>query len=76
MTTELLETERKYEADPGTPLPELAGLPHVAAESGPEEIRLEAEYFDTDDLRLLRAGITLRALLNRDGDRHGNGWGT
>jgi CHAD domain-containing protein len=60
MTTELLETERKYEADPGTPLPELAGLPHVAAESGPEEIRLEAEYFDTDDLRLLRAGITLR----------------
>jgi CHAD domain-containing protein len=60
MVTETLETERKYEAEPGTVLPELTGLPSVAAESEPEEFRLTAEYFDTDDLRLLRAGITLR----------------
>src|SRR5215467_11116835 len=60
MVTEALETERKYEAEADTVLPELSGLPHVAAESGPEVFRLTAEYYDTDDLRLLRAGITLR----------------
>ena len=32
----------------------------MAAASGPEEQRLEAEYYDTGDLRLIRAGITLR----------------
>jgi CHAD domain-containing protein len=70
MVTEMLETERKYEADAETQLPALAGLPGVAAESEPAEFRLDAEYFDTDDLRLLRAGITLRR-------RHGGddaGW--
>jgi len=60
MVTEMRETERKYEAEPGALLPELADLPQVSTESDPEEISLEAEYFDTDDLRLLRAGITLR----------------
>jgi len=70
MITEALETERKYEAEADTVLPELSGLPHVAAESGPEELRLTAEYFDTDDLRLLRAGITLRRRRGGDDD----GW--
>jgi len=60
MATLIRETERKYEADTGTTVPSLAGLPGVAAESPPAEFRLEAEYFDTADLRLLRAGITLR----------------
>jgi CHAD domain-containing protein len=60
MSTQMTEIERKYEADIATVLPDLAGLPGVAAESGPEEIQLEAEYYDTEDLRLLRAGITLR----------------
>ena len=60
MLTEMRETERKYEAEPGTALPDLTGLPHVGAVSEPEEFSLEAEYFDTDDLRLLSAGITLR----------------
>jgi CHAD domain-containing protein len=59
-STEMLETERKYEADVDAVLPGLAGLPGVAAESGLEEIQLEAEYYDTEDLRLLGAGITLR----------------
>jgi CHAD domain-containing protein len=60
MSTQMLEIERKYEADVDTAVPDLSGLPGVAAESGPEEIELEAEYYDTDDLRLLRAGVTLR----------------
>jgi CHAD domain-containing protein len=60
MATEIKETERKYEAPPGMPLPNLDGLPGVAAESAPEEQRLEARYYDTDDLRLIRDGVTLR----------------
>ena len=32
----------------------------MAAESGPETEALTAEYYDTDDFRLLKAGITLR----------------
>ena len=41
-------------------LPSLDRLPQVNGTSGPDEQQLEAEYYDTDDLRLLRAGITLR----------------
>jgi hypothetical protein len=40
-------------------LPALDGLPRVARVSGPEAETLTAEYFDTGDFRLLRAGITL-----------------
>ena len=60
MATQIRETERKYEAPPGTPLPGLDDLPGVATESGPEEQRLEARYYDTEDLRLIRCGVTLR----------------
>jgi len=60
MTTAATETERKYEAPAGTAAPRLAGLPGVAGTSGPDEQLLEADYFDTADLRLLRNGITLR----------------
>ncbi|MEU4444025.1 CYTH and CHAD domain-containing protein [Actinosynnema sp. NPDC050801] len=60
MSTSVHETERKYEANDGTALPDLAGLPGVAAVAGPEELRLEAVYYDTADLRLARAGLTLR----------------
>ena len=60
MATEITETERKYDAPPGAVLPDLAGLPRVAAESGPEEQTLKAQYYDTEDLRLIRNGITLR----------------
>jgi CHAD domain-containing protein len=60
MATEINETERKYEAEAGTVLPDLVGLPLVAGMSELSEFALEAEYYDTDDLRLLRAGITLR----------------
>jgi len=60
MATEILETERKYEAPPGARLPDLGELPDVAGVAGPEEQVLQAKYFDTDDLRLIRRGITLR----------------
>ena len=60
MATEIRETERKYDAPPGAKLPDLSDLPEVAAESGPDEQTLEAEYYDTDNLRLIRNGITLR----------------
>ncbi|QFZ17144.1 CYTH and CHAD domain-containing protein [Saccharothrix syringae] len=60
MARSVHETERKYEAPDGTSLPDLGGLPGVAAAAGPEEQRLEAVYYDTADLRLARAGLTLR----------------
>jgi CHAD domain-containing protein len=43
-------------------LPPLDGLPHVATVSAPEAATLTTEYYDTDDLRLLRAGIKLQRL--------------
>jgi CHAD domain-containing protein len=64
------ETEAKYEAPAGTALPGLDGLRQVADTSRPAGERLEAEYYDTDDLRLIRAGITLRR--RRGG--HDAGW--
>ena len=54
------ETERKYEADEGVKLPDPANLLGMAGGVGDERLQLEAVYFDTSDLRLLRAGVTLR----------------
>src|SRR5580692_8382342 len=64
------ETEFTYEADGDTELPRLDKLPGVRGVRGPDLQQLEAEYFDTADLRLLRAGITLR---RRKGG-HDAGW--
>jgi CHAD domain-containing protein len=60
MVTEIRETERKYEWPPGVQLPALSDLPMVATEADSGEQTLEAEYYDTADLRLIRAGVTLR----------------
>jgi CHAD domain-containing protein len=60
MTVSIRETESKYDVPAGARLPRLDGLAEVAGTAGPEEQRLKAEYFDTEDLRLMRAGITLR----------------
>jgi CHAD domain-containing protein len=60
MVTDTREIELKYEVGPDTVLPPLEDLPQVASEAGPAEQKLEAEYYDTEDLRLLRAGVTLR----------------
>jgi CHAD domain-containing protein len=65
-----IETETKYEADASTPLPDLDSLPEVRGTRGPDHEQLQAEYYDTADLRLLRSGITLR---RRTGG-HDPGW--
>ena len=52
------EVERKFDADPGAPLPDLSGA--VGAVSDPVETVLDATYFDTADVQLLRHRITLR----------------
>ena len=57
---EFIETERKYDAAASFTLPDLAGLDGVAAVTGPRTYRLRAVYFDTPDLSLLAAPITLR----------------
>lgn len=60
MSTEHLEVERKYDAPETLALPDLHDLPGVAAVAQPEEHQLEAIYYDTADLRLAQARITLR----------------
>jgi CHAD domain-containing protein len=70
MAVNVNETEAKYDVPAGAALPRLDDLPQVAGTSGPAEQQLEAEYYDTDDLRLIRAGITLRR--RRGG--HDAGW--
>jgi inorganic triphosphatase YgiF len=55
-----LETEQKYEADADLVLPALDMLPGVTQVSGPELRNLDATYFDTADLALIRNKITLR----------------
>jgi CHAD domain-containing protein len=60
MSVSVNETEAKYEAGPDDVLPALDNLPQVAVTVSPPEQLLVAIYYDTSDLRLLRAGITLR----------------
>ncbi len=60
MSVSVNETEAKYEAGPDTVLPPLDTVPQVAVTANPPEELLVAVYYDTSDLRLLRAGITLR----------------
>src|SRR5215469_18071487 len=60
MAVSVKEIEKKYEATADAVLPPLDALPGVAEIRGPQEQQLDAEYYDTEDLRLLRAGITLR----------------
>ncbi|MEU8342031.1 CYTH and CHAD domain-containing protein [Spirillospora sp. NPDC048832] len=55
-----LEIEQKYDAAADFVLPDLAGLPGVAALGEPEVRELHATYFDTADLRLAANKITLR----------------
>ncbi len=67
------ETELKYEAPAGAALPQAAELDQLPAVSGTREAEQEelvAQYFDTADLRLIRAGITLRRRVGG----HDEGW--
>ncbi len=60
MVTTARETERTFDAAERDLLPILSGMSGVGGQTGPEEQVLEAVYYDTRDLRLARAGITLR----------------
>lgn len=66
-----IERELKLGVWPGFELPDLRGAINGIAPSNPEEWRLEAVYFDTPDLRLLRRGVTLRF---RRGEEPGDFW--
>jgi len=55
-----VEIEVKFDVEDGTPVPDLSGLPGVAAVTGGEHRSLDARYFDTADRALARAGVALR----------------
>jgi len=54
------EVERSFALGPEDDLPDLGSVPGVASVGAPDEARLVAAYVDTDDLALVRAGVTLR----------------
>ncbi|MDF2092909.1 CYTH and CHAD domain-containing protein [Knoellia sp. 3-2P3] len=54
------EVERKYDVEPATTLPTLAGVDGIARVGQPVEHLLEAVYYDTAGLDLARSRITLR----------------
>ena len=55
-----LEIESKFDVPAEFALPPLDGIGTVAAVGEPVEMRLDATYFDTADLRLAHAGTALR----------------
>ena len=65
-----LEIERTYGPAPGADLPDLATLPGVVQVEGAGPHELEATYFDTADLVLVRAGVSLRRRTGGDDE----GW--
>lgn len=65
MTT--IEREVKLAASPSFRMPSLEGLAEGITASPREPERLSTTYFDTDDLRLARWGVSVR-------HRHGEGW--
>src|SRR5450631_391978 len=56
--TRYREIERKFDADPGMPLPDPSGAGGTVSEA--LESKLDATYFDTADAQLARHRITLR----------------
>lgn len=65
-----VETERKFALVAGDRVPDLAGWPGVAAVGEPARYELDALYYDTADLRLANAGVTLRHRIGGSDD----GW--
>jgi inorganic triphosphatase YgiF len=58
--TSKLETEQKYEVEADFTMPDLGGLGGSEVAAPPETQLLVARYYDTDDLRLAAARVTLR----------------
>ncbi len=55
------ETEAKFRVNPTFELPSILGaVPDIAAVDPPTRISMNAVYYDTQDLRLAREGVTLR----------------
>jgi CHAD domain-containing protein len=54
------ETERKYDVPEAFQLPALVGMAGITSADGAETHDLDATYFDTDDLALLKNRRTLR----------------
>ena len=71
MQRDTIERELKMGVWPGFVLPDLRGALNGAVPFGPVESRLEAVYFDTTGLRLLRRGVTVRF---RRGEDPGDVW--
>ena len=67
----MIEREVKLGVWPGFELPDLADLLGRGSTAAGEELHLEAVYYDTTDLRLLRRGVTLRF---RRGESPGDVW--
>lgn len=59
-TQSFLEIEAKFAVDMSTPLPDLTSAVGIASVASEEHHELSAVYYDTEDLRLTRAKITLR----------------
>nr|WP_275585411.1 CYTH domain-containing protein [Blastococcus saxobsidens] len=55
-----MEIERKFDVGAGFEVPDLAGVPGIAAAGPPAAHDLVAVYHDTADLRLVRSRVTLR----------------
>lgn len=71
MSAPALEIETKFDVSLSYVVPALDGVDGVASVDEPVEHRLEAQYFDTADLRPARARITLR---RRTGGAWRSGW--
>lgn len=65
-----LEVEAKFSVSESLPIPAITELPGVAAVGETRSESLSAIYYDTEDLRLTRAKVTLR---RRTGG-HDDGW--
>lgn len=61
MTSTITEVERKYAVPDDFVLPDLGpAVPPGGHLEGPDRIELDAVYYDTTDLRLIRSHVTLR----------------
>lgn len=69
-TESVTEIERKYDVGDDVIVPALHELPGVAAVAQAVEHQLDATYFDTEDLALAKARITLRRRTGGDDE----GW--